>query len=273
MIAATINEQKKAKMKFFAAYIFSVILIIIVFASVWRNTSAASADMRDTPSLFREPGVVQQDVMLHTKLQELDNLYLAAFNGDTKEIDLALGKITPVENSFHLTLDSLEKLVPLVKDQQQKNETELVVSSFRKAFLSRTVIRESYVELLNDTARTARKTVMVPASAATNEIDNLKTMLVEKEEKLAALEKQLQAGLAEKDRVITSLQTQSSQKPVTTTPTNSSSVDGEWRAKHAKLKAGYDDLVIQNNTLSKSYKAIVDDNRRLLSQLQAARKQ
>ncbi|RYY00427.1 MAG: hypothetical protein EOO53_21990 [Gammaproteobacteria bacterium] len=79
-----------------------------------------------------------------------------------------------------------------------------------------------------------------------------------------------------RNHVIDSLNAQiSTQSANQTTPVQQPQVvsnDGEWKQKYAALKSSYDKAIERENTLKSSYKTVVDDNKRLLQQIQNLKK-
>ncbi|MDB5208176.1 MAG: hypothetical protein JWR72_3251 [Flavisolibacter sp.] len=273
MIAATLKEQKKAKIRFFALYIASVVLIIVIVSSLWKDDSPAMVvSGMEATSPTKNERLLQIDALLHNKLEIVDNEYASAISAGKAGMQSRQNNLQSAESNFRTTLDSLDKEAATIKDEQQKSSLMTLVADFRKSLESRSKLMNGYTTLLNDTTNTA---VGITGATGTTdaEMQELKTILVEKEEKVAALEKKRLDDLAEKDKIITSLQSQVAKKTNGPVQTPTTSGDSEWKQKYVKLKASYDNVAGQNNTLSRSYKSIVDDNRRLLSQLQAARKQ
>ena len=133
---------------------------------------------------------------------------------------------------------------------------------------------------------------MMVQNDAESEVQRLKTVLAEREQKIASLENSLQAkgttaqpaGTAptqtatadEKDKLIASLQTQLAQKEYALQQAQSGSSTGsdgsEWKQKYAALKASFDKLLSNEKELKSAYKTVSDDNRRLLTQLESLRK-
>lgn len=271
MIAATLQEQKKSKIRFFAVYMASVALLLIIISSLWKNDASGPATNNIIASSPPESdNLLQADALLHTKLQALDSRYSVAIAAGKTGMQAERNNLQAAETDFKTTLDSLEKEAPAAKDEQQRNGLTLIVAGFRQSLQTRSSLINSYTALLNDTSRSVVN-VQSPSATTDGDMRELKSILVEKEEKLATLEKQRVAGLQEKDKIIASLQSRVNNKTNIPAPvqTITTAGDSEWKQKYIKLKASFDNTANQN----KSYKALVDDNRRLLSQLQAARKQ
>lgn len=132
------------------------------------------------------------------------------------------------------------------------------------------------------------QTAARPADNA--EAEALKKQLREKEAVIATLQTQaaakpasgngdaqLRTAVAEKDRLIASLQTQLKQKDAalqaaSSAPRSTPTSGGEWQQKYNALKSSFDKVSASEKSLKTSYQTLADDNRRLLSQLQSARK-
>ncbi len=274
MIAATSAELKRAKIKFFAVYAASVLLIVIILASLWKGRSSMNEASATPTSVSDGDKFVAADALLHTGMEQLDNRYTTLLTGNRQMLEENLKSIQEAEVSFKTTLDSMEKGTGSLRDEQQKREMDRVVVSFKKAFQSKAAIMKSYVELLKDPSHPS--TLVLQNNPNDPALQELKGILVEKEQKISALELQRQNELSEKDKTIAALQSQLKQfqdgkAVVSAVPQNSSGDQTEWKQKYAKIKAGYDNLVSQNNALNNANKTITDDNRRLLTQLQSIR--
>jgi hypothetical protein len=267
MIAATPGEQKKLKFTFFAVYIISVVLIIVILASVWKTDATAS---RPVPIIHSSGVVTSADKRLHAKMESLDQLYSRAFasnqTGVLDTINLSLAK-----KDFKNTLDSLDVVGASISDTVEKNELTSLLSYFRKEADARITVANNYLALLSDSTGSVTATTNRAANEAA--LEELKAILIEKEQRIAALEKNSSVTPDEKDKQIAALQRQVNQLKAAPVQTVTVSGDGEWKQKYNALKSAHDKAVAQNNTLNNSYQSLVDDNRRLLAQLQAARKE
>jgi hypothetical protein len=263
MISATLTEQTKAKLKFFAGYIVSVSLIMIILASLWQGDTASFGN--GYVSSAEAVKLMETDAFLHQKMEELDNLYTSSLavvdNQNSGNLNIA-----SAETAFRTTLDSIEKETALSGRKHPKEEMNLLVANFRKIILNRSVLLNSSAQLLNDTYLSTNNIASDSFTTGNDAMQELKTVLEGKEEKLASLKKKSQTDLVEKDKIIASLQKQLSKRV-------GSTLDGEWKQKYAKLKTFYDNLRTENNALNKAFKTVVDDDRRLRNQLQSTRKQ
>lgn len=270
MIAVTLSEQKKAKLKFFTTYVLSIILILFLFAYLWRDEGSVSAQDNAVYSASDSKSYVLADAFLHKKMQELDNLYASSINNNAT----SLTGVQPAEKAFQSSLDSLEREVAEITDKEQKNNWRLLLENFRSSFQNKSSLMNAYSLLQRDTSRnmTASTPDQNKAGNNTAAVEELKALMRQKDERIASLERQRQGELAEKDRAIVSLQNQLAQKPGAISQ-RSASDDSEWKQKYNSIKARHTELNTAYNTLSSSYQSVVADNRRLLNQLQQARKQ
>lgn len=263
MIAATVQEQKRARFRFFALYFMSVVLIVLIIAALWK------ADPQPEPSVAVMPATVEAPsedyATLQTKLFEMDGLYSGL--AQSKDGGAAIQKsMQSAEAGFNASLDSLQKLADDQADPGQRAKMAGLIAGFRKSLQSRMGLVNDYVAAQAANAQSPKSTIADPA-----EVNELKSMLVQKEQDLASLAEKARLDVETKDKQIATLQAQ--KKGTTTVVTQTVSNDGEWKQKYTKLKASNDNLVSQNASLNKSYQAVVDDNRRLLSQVKSSRKE
>jgi chromosome segregation ATPase len=116
------------------------------------------------------------------------------------------------------------------------------------------------------------------AKQASAELEELKEILVQKEQKIQELQSggDKAAALQEKDNIIATLQNRLQQASASQPRTDAGAA--EWKDKYEKmrianerLKETNDKYASQANELKSAYKEVVDDNRRLINQLQSAR--
>lgn len=283
----THNEVKKAKFRFAALYGLSVILIFLLVMAFWRKTAGAVQPVAQT--VDGDGYFIQFDTLLHAKSDRVDSLYALYLkslqNGNAEPASFLMEK-----NNLATTLDSIAQQASVLSGGAKKNAMELIVARFRSSL-------EIKDKLINELTYLP-KNKMLPnngfqdSSSGKNELENLKGMLVEKEQKIAALEQSLQSRaipttgsatevqkqLTQKNNLIASLQTQLKQKDealqraLTATPNNSGGTSNEWKQKYTSLKASYDRVVDSEKMLRSAYKTVVDDNKRLLGQLQSSKK-
>lgn len=131
--------------------------------------------------------------------------------------------------------------------------------------------------------------IVATNSSSNDDAEALKLSLQQKDETIATLQKQVQSGtptagnndnaglqktINEKDQMIASLQTQLQQKDSALQNAGSQNrpSGGDWQQKYQALKSSFDKVSASKKSLKNAYQTLADDNRRLLSQLQSARK-
>ncbi|HEX8316630.1 MAG TPA: hypothetical protein VF609_16625 [Flavisolibacter sp.] len=246
MTANILTQQKKAKLKFFAVYIVSVVLILIIFAA-FRTTdqpTVAAVESVSTPSAGQSGQLAEADALLHSRMNDLDKLRLAAVQNpaNAARSDMA---IQTAEADFTVLLDSLEKQKAELSNVDQQR-LSLLLENFKNELQAKSQMHSNYIQLV-------KKQSVPPVTTNNEEVERLRS------------------ALEDKEKTISSLQQQLASKPVSAPRTTND--DAETKKKLASLKAAYDRLQIQNATMEKSYKIVVEDNRRLVTQLQSPRKQ
>lgn len=243
-MANNLSQQKTAKIKFFAVYIVSVALIIIILAAFRKTEQLPPAAAAENEVGTTDNQLAQADALLHSRMSELDKLRLSAIQnpvkggGDESAIQSA-------ETNFILLLDSLEKQKTGLADEQQEALSSLL-ANFKNELQVKNLLHDSYGQVL-------KRQSAQPVSTDNGEAERLRSSLEEKEKTINLLQQQL------------------ARKPATVPqPTEE---DRETKKKLASLKTAFDRLQEQNKNMERSYKVVVEDNRRLLTQLQSARKQ
>lgn len=114
-----------------------------------------------------------------------------------------------------------------------------------------------------------------------NQISTLQTQIRQKDAALQAASNNKpvanNAGLASLQNQVTTLQNQLKQKDAALQAALASkpavvSGGAEWQQKYQSLKTSFDKVAASEKSLRGAYQTLADDNRRLLSQLQSARK-
>lgn len=287
---------KKAKLRFFALYLFGLLLVFVVVSSFWQKKGVEN--QQTGAASERESYFVQVDTMLHSKLEQLDEMYSAYVKDLRSGGDGATTTFLSAKNNFALSLDSIDQQASFLSDGVKKEAMNTVAAKFRKTF-------EARYNLISELAGLPKQLIdsNISASAETaamsQEMEELKKILVDKEQKIVELESKVQTNatanktnpgtesqrlneILEKDKIIASLQTQIKQKDaalqkaatVTTSKpvVTNNAADGEWKQKYSSLKAAYDKASANEKSLKNAYKTVADDNRRLLGQLQSMRK-
>lgn len=338
----TRTERKKTKLRFVGLYSVSLLLIFVLVSAFWqrlapKNLPAASQESE------KEAWFLQMDSALHVKMAAIDNLAQSFVKARQAGAQPDTAAWLAMHQSLGTTLDSIDRQAGYLTDGPKKTMMTSVSANFRKALESRQAVLAGIVALPKATPGPAASGV------TTEEMNVLKGMLQEKEEALAALQKQgqtkdetiaalqkqsqaatnsgsaaagLQAAIVQKDKSIaalqvqlTSLQGQLRQKEAAlqaasvSRPADGSQKDktisalqgqitslqnqlkqkeadlrtasasrsvasggGEWQQKYQSLKASFDKVAASEKSVKGAYQTLADDNRRLLSQLQAARK-
>ena len=125
-------------------------------------------------------------------------------------------------------------------------------------------------------------------NGSNEDVAALKLVLQQKDETIATLQKQVQSStptagedktglqktIGEKEQMITSLQTQLKEKDeaLQKAGAQNQSSGGDWQQKYQALKSSFDKVSASEKSLKGAYQTLAEDNRRLLSQLQSARK-
>ncbi|MDQ3277775.1 MAG: hypothetical protein M3Q06_05590 [Bacteroidota bacterium] len=256
MLIPVYSDRKKAKTRFFIAYVISVLLLLVIFSSFLQPTADNDESTSGVDSGADYHSAVYQ--FLHQRMERL-NAVCAQVAQQRTANNLSLLKTE--ERAFYTSVDSLQKSFAVLPDA--KNEKELV--TMLEAF-NRTAAQQ----ISNARGET-------PSAATANSGNLLKKQLQEKEQRLAELEAQNSVLISENERLESELQDNSTASSQVTPPVVINN-GGEWKTRYESMKAAHDRLQESNrryasqvDDLKKSYKDVVDDNRRLLAQLQAAR--
>ena len=199
-----------------------------------------------------------------------------------------LAALLTARNALRNNLDSIDQQAAYLNEGPKKIAMSLAVAKFRKELADKESLLDG-ISVLPKGAFNANTKGMATAASSNQEVETLKQLLQQKDETIAALQKEsqlnatpvsgsgdaLQKALADKDKLIASLQTQLKQKdaalqntPAQTRPASG----GEWQQKYQSLKVAFEKVSASEKSLKNSYQTLADDNRRLLSQLQSARK-
>lgn len=256
-------NRKAAKRKFYGVYTLSVLLFFIVLSSFLKRGPAEKGD-REATTTVKTDARLSVDPLLH---RELDKVLSACSVYATKSASRDAAQNLQKENErFNSLLDSI-RIANASLGATEKDSLQALLDAFRQE-------AGKQVSLVK-TATLLKSGPAVSGSAATEEMNELKAILVQKEQRIQELESQSGTSLQEKDRTIASLQSRLNALP----PAGQEKGDGtEWKEKFEKMKAAYDKLkttsdqtITESNALKTAYKEVVDDNRRLLNQLQTTR--
>jgi hypothetical protein len=257
MIIPVYSNRKKAKARFFTAYAVSV-LLILVLASSFLKPTARIVEKFEPFVNGKEDHHSAIYKTLHQRMESLDKICVNVAGNRTKEnLDLLYAE----ESSFYASIDSIRKTFVSFSSPQKEKELIALLEAFTQAAQKQTSLARGLSPEENGGA---------PATA-------MNQQLLEKEQRIAELENQNRILSQE----IEAAKAAAQNNPTTTVPASQPPVandGGEWkqryetmRTAHARLQESNSKYATQINDLKKSYKDVVDDNRRLLAQLQAAR--
>src|SRR5688572_4637042 len=292
MTTVTPEEQKKARLRFLGLYGVSLVLIFIIVSAFWQNKNGTKVRSIDEEVAESNLYFFQTDTLLHARMEQMDKAFSDYLSQRTKNSNADASHFVAAKNSFVTVLDSIEQQAGYLSNGPKKNAMTNLSAKFRVAFNERNKIVDA-VAVLPRHKGDSSQSASTNTAQANAELEELKKILLDKENKIAELEKrtavmqpgnengmsdllnQKQKELAAKDKVIAFLESQlkqaHSQKQVVMTSNNSSS-DSEWKQKYASLKESYDKVSAEEKSLKSAYKTVADDNRRLLNQLQTMRK-
>jgi hypothetical protein len=257
----TFLNRNSIKAKFFATYALSVILIIILLASFVNPNFSGRESMATAAALSAKDSQAAIDELLHTRMEKLEAAF-ASFteSGAPKEGMTALQQ---QESSFLSLVDSIRMSAASNKDGAQRRDIEELLNRFTHEAQNRMRLVKSYASLKQNTAS-------VPSVNTDTRLSELKAMLDLREAEMRELERQNRLAIEERDKTITMLQN----RPAVQAAPQQQRADAavaEWRDRYNKLKASNDKITAEVNDLKLSYKEVVEDNRRLIGQLQSIR--
>jgi regulator of replication initiation timing len=257
MITPLYSNRKMAKARFFAAYAVSIGLFLFLFYLLLRPLAGGTANLA---SLSDQPEDRHSTIyqLLHQRMEKLDNACTkVASNRSTENLRL----LQIEELSFYRGVDSIRKMVTSYPDGSREKEIAALLEAFSRAAEKQIDLAKGVIATDNDTT----------------EAIAVKGLLLEKDDRITQLQAENQQLRLERDKAYASLQTKSAATAVVVQQVPAAATS-EWKDKYEKLKSAYDKLngstgkyVTQANELRQSYKEVVEDNRRLLAQLQAAR--
>jgi hypothetical protein len=283
-------EQKNARRRFVAIYALSLILVFVVVSAFWQKL-ANKKDQDSAPvSSEKEAYFMQLDTVLHARMNNLDSVCATYVKARQTGANPDATALLELKNSVRTSLDSLDQQAGYLNEGPKKAMMTLVMASFRKEFADRETVINGISTLPRQAFNSNTATTGSDAAGSSLTIDSLKRSLQAKDETIAGLQKQvqlsasdnnnaandgLQKTVADKDKIISSLQAQLKQKEAAlqNLPAQSKpAAGGEWQQKYQSLKSSFDKVAASEKSLKNAYQTLADDNRRLLSQLQAARK-
>jgi len=259
------NISKSTGLHFMLLYAVSLALIFIVVSAFFKRDDMVSTSAYH-PDEGYEKNIVQIDTFLQSKLQLIDKSYIAYLNSNRQPDNKEAGDVLSAKNGLFISVDSIEKTAAGLREGPARQSILQTVNRFKTAYQTRDSLFYSLVLLPKGTI--PNYNVSTQGNSNT-ELETLKGILVEKEQRIAELEKSKPTDLQEKDKLIASLQNQLKRKEATQT---TGSDDGEWKQKYSSLKQAYDKTSASERSLKSAYQTVVDDNKRLLNQLQTLRK-
>lgn len=257
MIIPVYSNRKKAKARFFAAYAVSVLLLLVLFSSFLKPTARIVEKLEPfVDGKADHHSAIYQT--LHQRMDKLDQVCVnVAGNRSKQNLDLLFAE----ESAFYASIDSIRKTLVTFSTPQKEKELIALLEAFTQAAGKQTSLARG----------------VTPSGEAGISPAGMNQQLLEKEQRIAELESQnrllQQEVAAAKESLENSpaVSVPASQQPTVNNGT-------EWKQRYETMKVAHDRLketnnkyATQVNDLKKSYKDVVDDNRRLLAQLQSAR--
>lgn len=265
----TLKEQKKIKLRFLALYGISLVLIFILVSAFWQKKSSATADVLQAAET--ETYFIQFDTLLHSRLDELDNMYTLFLKASADNTAEANGFLS-IKNSMTTTLDSIAQQAAILASGSKKAAMEMVVNRYKNSLEIRDRLTTQLGSMPRNKSLPQLPENSIDSSASNTDTERLKNMVAGRDQEITRLEQKAQADLKEKNDLIASLQNQLRQRSPGVISNNPSASDGEWRQKYSSLKASYDKVAESEKALKSAYKIVAEDNRRLLGQLQSMKK-
>ncbi|NTS41466.1 hypothetical protein HRG84_11180 [Flavisolibacter sp. BT320] len=254
MITPVYSNRKKAKARFFVAYAGSVLLLLVLASSFLKPTAKIVEKFEPfvTKNEDHHSAIYQA---LHQRMDHLDKLCVAvAADRTTENLNLLLAE----ENAFYASIDSVRKTIASFPSPQKEKELNALLEAFTRAAENQTSL-----------ARGIQPTTGAGATSS----PALNNQLLAKEQRILELENQNKTLQQEVEDAKAALQ--KTPPVVQQAPPSNGAV---WKERYESVKKAHDGLKETSSKyekqvveLKKSYKDVVDDNRRLLAQLQAAR--
>lgn len=268
-------ERKKARFQFIAIYALSVVLVFAVIAVCWNDRSAAaSLPARPATGTGKNQDFLRLDTLLHGRLAQLDAAASVALNDSGQMLSKNLEAVSRANGGFQTLLDSIEQGASLTGRAEKINTARLVLTPYRTLMNNRNqmINRFAHLATVMEAFKDGRLLVNNHPAGDSQQVEALKSILTEKERKVAELEQQNRAALQEKEKTILALRSQLAQKEhpanvLSAAMNNSGAAASEWKQKHDALKLTYQKALDRENALKLAYKAVVEDNRRLFRKL------
>ena len=278
-------EQRKTKLRFAVIYSLSLLLAFVVTTAFWKKLSSTTSPEAVPQTAETEKYFMQLDTALHAKAETLGVLTKAYVKGRQTGTGSDLNAVLTAGTALRNALDSIDQQAAYLNEGPKKTAMNLAVANFRKELDEKENLLNG-ITVLPKGAFTPNAPASNGAPANNEEVASLKQLLQQKDETIAALQNAasnatpasgndaLQKTVADKDKLIASLQTQLKQKETAlqNAAVPGKPVSGDWQQKYLSLKTAFEKVSASEKSLKNSYQTLADDNRRLLSQLQSARK-
>lgn len=255
-------NKKSEKLKFFSLYALSVLLLLVVLSSFLK---AGSAVGENSPTGSAPAEWLQANERLHGQMRELQKACNSVWQQSAAPA--AVAALQQQETLFSVLVDSLRQTAASLEASHN-----MALEKNLQAFLQES---QQQVQLAKKIAGQVSDTAKINGNAAAARLQELKELLAQKEQAIVALQAKAAQAVQERDGAAAALQSRPKNQPAGTQP---DAAAGEWKEKYekqrtlaARLKASADQNESQLSELKTSYKAVVEDNRRLLRQLQSTR--
>lgn len=262
----------KAKRQFIFLYLVSIILIFLVVSAFWKASSAAPKEIvaatNDDAASF-----MQIDTLLHAKMEALDASIVRYVAGKRPE---GLAEAQRKTYVLQKAIDSVEKQASILLEGSRKQHMQLAVANFKIMMQERNRVLYGG-ETIHSSAEKGEPGSEKSSNGQTDELSQLKQVLMQKDERIQALEQFQAANGGDKDKLILSLQNQLKQKDAALQQKRNAVAqpatgnETEWKQKYALLKISFEKVSATEKALQSAYKTVAEDNRRLLNQLQTLR--
>lgn len=194
-------------------------------------------------------------------LQERDELVASL----QKQAQLAATNNGATASSLQLAITErdrniagLQNQISALQTQIRQKDAALQAASNSKSATNNTVLTSLQAQIVTLQNQLKQKDAALQAAANSKPVANnaglasLQNQVTTLQNQLRQKDLALQAALASKPAVVNS--------------------GGEWQQKYQSLKTSFDKVAASEKSLKGAYQTLADDNRRLLSQLQSARK-
>ena len=273
-------------MQFIGLYIISLVLIVAVVIAFWQGRIPPTPPEKTEKGSDNADYLMQAETLLHNRLEAVDAACVAYLNGEKRGMPSVEEKIKVASHELKVTLDSMDRIVQNLQDASKKEMLTVVVNRSKKTLENKNTTIACIFQLIDSLSKPKveeEEITTQPKLMANNTkaLDELKQILADKENVIADLKGQQQKGLQEKEKALLEKdkqiayyqnqlkQKQTSPQTINTPVQNTSGItETEWQQKYAAMKSSYDKALARENNLKAAYKTVVDDNRRLLSQIQ-----